>query len=312
MAIKFYIDEQTIELKTDKNIASDSINFVELEFVFCNSWTGYNKTIQFTQRTNTYSVNLGTNGTTCFLPNEITDGLCAISVFGNKDNAKRATTVPLNVRIRRSGFIEDGIIPSDTSPSVIEQLIQDSEDVKNLKDDVKNLKDDVDGLKSSVAAISKTISQNRLVDAFDFEFGEGRHSNGIDVYYDKTTNKLTLNGTATEEVLIGTTNNFNAATFLNLGCYEFVNCETKNIFLPDITFTSLPFKLSLSTWIDEHQFINKKVIVTDRGTAAAESGTYNILNRDCYVGMGIIIPAGSSFDNEEFYPWLLRYSACIE
>ena len=311
MAIKFYIDEQTIELKTDKNIASDSINFVELEFVFCNSWTGYNKTIQFTQRTNTYSVNLGTNGTTCFLPNEITDGLCAISVFGNKNNAKRATTVPLNVRIKRSGFIEDGIIPSDTPLTVIEQLIQDNE---NLKVDVDGLKDDVKNLKSSMAAVSRTISQNRLVPCFDYEFGKGRHSSGIDVYYDKTTNELTLNGTATEEVIIGRTGDFkNATTFLNLGCYEFVNCKFKNIFDPESSFTSLPFKLALSTWIDEGLFINDNVKVTDRETAAAaEPGTYNILKRDCYVGMSIIIPAGSSFDNEVFYPWLLRYSACIE
>ena len=149
--ITLYVNEQNITLNKDKKlvstissvIASDSINFVEFKFSFDTSWSGYNKTVQFTQQTNTYSVNIGVDGTTCYLPKEITDGLCAISVFGNKDD-KRATTIPYQVRIKRSGFMEDSIIPSDTPLNVIEQLIQD---VSKLKSDVDNLKTDVNNLK---------------------------------------------------------------------------------------------------------------------------------------------------------------------
>ena len=66
--IRFYVDEQSINLKVSRTIASDTINFVKLEFVFCESWKGYNKTVQFTQCTNTYSINLGIEGTSCYLP----------------------------------------------------------------------------------------------------------------------------------------------------------------------------------------------------------------------------------------------------
>ena len=55
--VRFYVEEQSINLKVNRTIASDTINFVKLEFVFCESWKGYNKTVQFTQCTNTYSIN---------------------------------------------------------------------------------------------------------------------------------------------------------------------------------------------------------------------------------------------------------------
>ena len=215
--IRFYVDEQSINLKVNRTIASDTINFVKLEFVFCESWKGYNKTVQFTQCTNTYSINLGIEGTSCYLPNEITDGLCAISVFGIY-NDKRATTVPYQVRIDRSGFMENSIIPSDTPISVYEQMIQD----------IDSLKSEVDYLKSNLAIVS-TSNPNRLVEGFDLQFGNGYETSGIEVNYDKNTNTLTLNGRASEDVKIGLIK-ASKKVYINMGCYEFVNCEDGNIF----------------------------------------------------------------------------------
>lgn len=304
MIIKFLVEEQTIQLKTNKCIASDTINSVELNFNFCDCWAEYDKTVQFIQQTNIYSVNLGTTGSMCYLPTEVTDGLCSISVFGIKED-KRITTIPCQIRIKRSGFMEGGIIPGDTQLTVIEQLIQDT---KKLKEDISGLEEDISGLKSSMVAIPGT-NQNRLAEVFDLEFAKGYHSGGIDVYYDKTTNKLTINGTTNKDVSIGATS-YKRKAFLSLGCYEFVNCQSGNIF--EGTTSSLPFKLSLNAKINENVSIGSYAIITDKTTAAAEPNTYNVLRRDCFVGMALVIPAGSSFDNEEFYPWLMRYSACIE
>lgn len=303
--IRFYVDEQSIDLKVNRTIASDTINFVKLEFVFCESWKGYNKTVQFTQRTNTYSINLGIEGTSCYLPNQITDGLCAISVFGIY-NDKRATTVPYQVRIDRSGFMENSIIPSDTPISVYEQMIQD---VNELKKDVGGLKTDVNSLKESVAAMGGN-KQNRLVEAFDMQFGRGYHDHELDVYYDKETNTLTINGATTTENIAGA-GGYDRRVYLDMGCYEFVDCPTGNIFEDGHT-SQLPFKLSFNPYINENVPISKYAIITDKTTAAAQPSQYNKLKRDCYGTMSLIIPAGSSFNNQTFHPYLTRYSASIE
>lgn len=303
--IRFYVDEQSIDLKVNRTIASDTINFVKLEFVFCESWKGYNKTVQFTQRTNTYSINLGIEGTSCYLPNQITDGLCAISVFGIY-NDKRATTVPYQVRIDRSGFMENSIIPSDTPISVYEQMIQD---VNELKEDVGGLKTDVNSLKKSVAVMGGN-KQNRLVEAFDMQFGRGYHDHELDVYYDKETNTLTINGATTTENIAGA-GGYDRRVYLDMGCYEFVDCPTGNIFEDGHT-SQLPFKLSFNPYINENVPISKYAIITDKTTAAAQPSQYNKLKRDCYGTMSLIIPAGSSFNNQTFHPYLTRYSASIE
>lgn len=317
--IRFYVDEQSINLKVNRTIASDTINFVKLEFVFCESWKGYNKTVQFTQCTNTYSINLGTEGTSCYLPNEITDGLCAISVFGIY-NDKRATTVPYQVRIKRSGFMENSIIPSDTQLTVIEQLIKDvdnlktditdlNSDISDLNLDITNLTSDIRDLNSSVAAMGGN-KQNRLVEAFDMQFGRGFHDNELDVYYDKETNTLTINGATTTEKIAGA-GGYDRRVYLDMGCYEFVDCPTGNIFEDGHT-SQLPFKLSFNPYINENVPIGKYAIITDKTTAAAQPNRYNKLKRDCYGTMSLIIPAGSSFNNQTFHPYLTRYSASIE
>lgn len=142
--IKFYVDEQTIEMKTERDIASDTIDFVELSFAFCDTWSGYSKTVQFTQRTDTYSIPLGVNGSICYLPNELTDGLCSISIFGTKGGRKRATTVPCQVRIKRSGFMEETLYPEDATPTIIEQLVENvdknTEDIKEIEKEIEVLK----------------------------------------------------------------------------------------------------------------------------------------------------------------------------
>lgn len=156
MIIKFYVEEQAVQLKSNKVVASDTVNFVELNFTFCDCWKDYNKTVQFTQQTSTYSVNLGTTGSKCYLPAEITDGLCAISIFGTNED-KRITTIPCQIRIKRSGFMEDSIAPEDTQLTVIEQLIEQTE--KNT-DDINSLKGTVEGQADTITKLDEKITEN--------------------------------------------------------------------------------------------------------------------------------------------------------
>lgn len=90
-------------------LVSDSLNILEIQFVFDAAWEGLAKTAQFTQVNKdgstgeTFDVLLDEFGTV-MLPNEIHQGVVNISVFGVKDN-RRLTTAPLAVPVVESGFI---------------------------------------------------------------------------------------------------------------------------------------------------------------------------------------------------------------
>lgn len=66
--------------------------------------------MQFSQCDEVYSVVLGTDGTTLYLPAELHAGAAKMAVFGydtESDTTVRATTVPVTLNIRESGFEGD-------------------------------------------------------------------------------------------------------------------------------------------------------------------------------------------------------------
>ena len=82
--------------------------------------------VQFTQGAFTYNGLLGYDGTSCFLPSEITSGSVKMSIFGYDTTSKetiRATTVIKSLNIRPSGFEgENGNVPP--TPDLYQQLLQ--------------------------------------------------------------------------------------------------------------------------------------------------------------------------------------------
>ena len=65
---------------------------------------------------------LGTEGTTCLLPAELHPGTVKMSLFGydaESDTTLRATTVPVTLHIRPSGFVEDGATPIPPTPDPV-------------------------------------------------------------------------------------------------------------------------------------------------------------------------------------------------
>ena len=125
--MKFLVKQQKIEALEREVIASDQIAFVSVKFVFDGAWKTLHKVVQFTQCEETYNVVLGTEGTTCLLPAELHPGTVKMSLFGydaESDTTLRATTVPVTLHIRPSGFVEDGATPIPPTPDLYTQLLK--------------------------------------------------------------------------------------------------------------------------------------------------------------------------------------------
>ena len=125
--MKFLVKQQKIEVLEREVIASDQIAFVSVKFVFDGAWKVLHKVVQFTQCEETYNVVLGTEGTTCLLPAELHPGAVKMSLFGydaESDTTLRATTVPVTLHIRPSGFVEDGTAPIPPTPDLYTQLLK--------------------------------------------------------------------------------------------------------------------------------------------------------------------------------------------
>ena len=125
--MKFLVKQQKIEVLEREIIASDQIAFVLVKFVFDGAWKTLHKVVQFTQCEETYNLVLGTEGTTCLLPAELHPGAVKMSLFGydeESDTTLRATTVPVTLHIRPSGFVADGDTPIPPTPDLYTQLLK--------------------------------------------------------------------------------------------------------------------------------------------------------------------------------------------
>lgn len=126
--LKFLVRQQKIEILEREIIASDQIAFVTLKFNFDGDWKKFYKVVQFTQCDETYNRVLGTDGLSCLLPAEFHAGAVKMSVFGyDAENTEglRATTVPVTLNIRQSGFVgDDGNSPIPPTPDLYTQLLQ--------------------------------------------------------------------------------------------------------------------------------------------------------------------------------------------
>jgi len=147
--MKFLVKQQKIEVLEREIIASDQIAFVLVKFVFDGAWKTLHKVVQFTQCEETYNVVLGIDGTTCLLPAELHPGAVKMSLFGydaESDTTLRATTVPVTLHIRPSGFVADGDTPIPPTPDLYTQLL------KKLDEKAAGLQNGKDGFSPKVRA----------------------------------------------------------------------------------------------------------------------------------------------------------------
>lgn len=124
---KFLVKQQKIEVLERETLADKQIAFVKIKFFFDCDWKKFHKVVQFSQCDETYNVVLGINGISCHLPSELHAGSVKMSIFGyevESDTTIRATTIPVMLNIRHSGFIGDAEPPIPPTPDLYTQLLK--------------------------------------------------------------------------------------------------------------------------------------------------------------------------------------------
>ncbi|WP_051536390.1 hypothetical protein [Ruminococcus flavefaciens] len=128
---KFLVKNQSIEILEREVLADHQIQYVQFRFTFDGDWRRFHKVVQFSQCDETYSIVLGFDGTNCYLPAELHVGAAKMSVFGydtESDTTVRATTVPVTLNIRPSGFVGDDEPPIPPTPDLYAQLLKKIEE----------------------------------------------------------------------------------------------------------------------------------------------------------------------------------------
>ena len=130
---KFLVKNQSIEIVEREILADHQIQYVQFKFNFDGDWKHFHKVVQFSQCDEVYSVVLGTEGTTLYLPAELHAGAAKMAVFGydtESDTTVRATTVPVTLNIRESGF-EGDEPPIPPTPDLYTQLLKRIENAEH-------------------------------------------------------------------------------------------------------------------------------------------------------------------------------------
>ena len=130
---KFLVKNQSIEIMEREVLADHQIQYVQFKFTFDGDWKHFHKVVQFSQCDEVYSIALGVDGTSCYLPAELHVGAAKMSVFGydtESDTTVRATTVPVTLNIRESGFEGDDP-PIPPTPDLYTQLLKRIEDAEH-------------------------------------------------------------------------------------------------------------------------------------------------------------------------------------
>ncbi len=130
---KFLVKNQSIEILEREVLADHQIQYVQFKFTFDGDWRRFHKVVQFSQCDEVYSIVLGVDGTSCYLPAELHVGAVKMGIYGYdtaSDTTVRATTVPVTLNIRESGFEgEDPPIPP--TPDLYTQLLKRIEDAEH-------------------------------------------------------------------------------------------------------------------------------------------------------------------------------------
>ena len=153
--MKFFVKGQRIEITEREIIASGQIAFVTLKFTFDCSWKNLHKVVQFSQCDAVYNRVLGVDGLSCLLPSELHPGMVKMSVFGydsDSDTTIRATTVPVTLHVRPSGFDGESCNVPPT-PDLYAQLLAEIKKIISESGNGINGKDGENGLSAYELAV---------------------------------------------------------------------------------------------------------------------------------------------------------------
>ena len=184
--MKFFVKGQRIEVTEREVIASGQIAFVTLKFTFDCSWKNLHKVVQFSQCDEVYNRVLGVDGLSCLLPSELHPGMVKMSVFGydgEADSTVRATTVPVTLHVRPSGFDGESCNVPPT-PDLYAQLLAE---MKKLLSEVQygsngtNGKDGENGLSAYELAVQNGFTGTLTEWLESLKGADGKDgTNGVD------------------------------------------------------------------------------------------------------------------------------------
>lgn len=161
MILLFNIDNQRIITANSRYVVADSRMYLKARFVFSGDWDGCTKTAIFAGKDGTYEVLL-TNDE-CTVPHEALTGRFGVSVFG-VEGTRRITTDTVYVAVQKSGFIE-GETPSDPTPTVYEQLLNEIEENKQAAEaDTEAVKELLTEHESGFDHPDKCVTTDKIAD----------------------------------------------------------------------------------------------------------------------------------------------------
>lgn len=153
--IRASCNDQVLKLTESPIIAAGGQNEVAVVFNFCEKWDGFAKTATFyREEENVYYAVVDENDT-CVVPWEVyfEAGTFYFGVFGEKDGIRRTSNV-VRYKVKR-GSITAGMMPSDPSPGVYEQIIAQLGEANAL---AQELRDEVEEANNIARAATETAN----------------------------------------------------------------------------------------------------------------------------------------------------------
>jgi hypothetical protein len=135
--IKLKCIEQTLTIVNSPTISSGNVNYDQVNFTFCDTWSGFTKTAIFYRNENEVYEKILNSAGTCTIPKEVlkTKGIFFIGVFGVKDNVVITSQV-ISYRVNQ-GAITENLMPPDPTPDIYAQILAEFGDVRDVYEDFK-------------------------------------------------------------------------------------------------------------------------------------------------------------------------------
>lgn len=125
--LKLNIFNQRLSYFSDSEVVADSKGYLAFTLETSEDWANYvGKTVQFTRNGVTYSVTNITDNVEYAVPWEVLvgPGIMYVNAFAVAEGGKRATTNQIAVEIIESGLNEDDLEPSDPTPDIFQQYVE--------------------------------------------------------------------------------------------------------------------------------------------------------------------------------------------
>lgn len=129
--LKLSIFNQRLSYFSDSEVVADSKGYLVFTLETSEDWANYvGKTVQFTRDGVTYSVTNISDGVEYAVPWEVLrgPGIMYLNAFAVMSTGKRATTNQIAVEIIESGLNEDSLAPSDPTPDIFQQYVEQVQD----------------------------------------------------------------------------------------------------------------------------------------------------------------------------------------